>query len=91
MFEQIAADEETFVMACLSVVGIVAILVFGGGWTVVSIVRILAHTRLKQQMIEHGMASPEIERIMKAGTDEFRVGGRPGTPPVRKPGSVSAV
>ena len=48
MLEQIAANEESLTVVCISIVAIVAILVLGLGCTLVSILKISAYTRLKQ-------------------------------------------
>jgi hypothetical protein len=72
MLEQIAGNEEALTIVCLSIVGIVAILVFGGSYTVISILTVIAHARLKQQMLERGMSPSEIEQVLKAGSDEFK-------------------
>ena len=86
MFEQIAADEEHLAIVCFSLVAIVTILVFGGGWTIVNILRINAHTRLKMQMLDRGMNSTEMERVLMAGVDDFKTPWHEKkSPPVRKP------
>ncbi len=72
MLEQLIKNEEALTVVCFSAVGIVAILVFGIGWTLVSLVKLSAHTRLKQQMLDRGMPPSEIEQVLKAGSDEFK-------------------
>ncbi len=72
MLEQLVANEEALTVVCLSAVGIVAILVFGIGWTFVSLMKLSAHTRLKQQMLDRNMPASEIEQVLKAGSDEFK-------------------
>ena len=69
MWEQVFADEETFTVACLAFVGTVAILVFGGGWAVINVLKVLTQARLKQQMIDRGMAPTEIEQVLRAGPE----------------------
>jgi len=85
MLEQIAGDEESLTVVCLSVVGIVAILVFGFGWTLVSVLKVITHTRLRQQMLERGMSPSEIEQVLRAGSDEFKGRWHQSTkPPLRE-------
>ena len=69
MLEQIAADEETLAIVCFSLVGIVAILVFGIGGILVNVLKLWAQTRLKQQMLDRGMSALEIEQVLRAGSD----------------------
>ena len=86
MLEQIVADEESLAIVCFSLVGIVAIVVFGIGGTLVSVLKLSAHTRLKQQMLERGMSALEIEQVLKAGSGESK--GKceqPMNPPLREP------
>jgi hypothetical protein len=92
MLEEIVRNEESLTVLCLSVVGIVAILVFGVGWTLVSLAKVFAHSRLKRQMLEQGMSPSEIEQVLKAGSDEFKAKWHQrGNPPVRgaKPQSAA--
>ena len=72
MLEQIAANEESLAIVCFSLVGIVAIVVFGIMGSIVSLAKLSAHTRLKQQMLERGMSALEIERVLRAGSDESK-------------------
>ena len=85
MLEQIAADEESLAIVCFSLAGIVAIVVFGIGGTLVSVLKLSAHTRLKQQMLERGMSALEIEQVLKAGSDEPKGKcDQPTNPPQRE-------
>ena len=72
MWEEIASDSESLTVVCLSLVGIVAILVFGICGTVVSLVKVSTHARLKQRMLELGMSPSEIEQVLKAGSENFK-------------------
>jgi hypothetical protein len=86
MLEQIARNEGSLTIVCLSIVGVVAILVFGAGCTLVSVLRVIAHTRLKQQMLDRGLTPSEIEQVLKAGSDEFKSKWhQPVKPPLREP------
>ena len=86
MLEQIAGNEESLTVVCLSVVAIVAILVFGLAGTLVSLVKISAHSRLKQQMLEQGMSPSEIEQVLKAGSNDFKGNWHKAkNPPLREP------
>jgi hypothetical protein len=85
MLEQLAADEESLAIVCFSLVGIVAIMVFGLGGTLMSVLRLSAHTRLKQQMLERGMSALEIEQVLKAGSDGAKGKcDQPTNPPQRE-------
>ena len=72
MVEQLLADEESLFIVCAAIVGVVAILVFGLGNMVVTIVKTKATFQLKQQMLQRGMAPFEIEQVLKAGSGEFK-------------------
>jgi len=65
VLEQIAGDEESLTVVCLSAVGVVAILLFGVGWTIVTILKVLTHTRLKHEMLERGMSPQRSSRSSK--------------------------
>ena len=73
MWEQIAADEESLVIVCGSIVALTAILVFGVGSMVVSLCKLAVHTRLKQHMLDRGMSAFEIEQVLKAGSEDSPV------------------
>jgi hypothetical protein len=91
MLEEIAGNEESLTVVCVSVVSIVAILVFGFCGTLVSLVKQSSHNRLKQQMLERGMSPLEIEQVLKAGSDDFKSKWHPPkNPPVRSCNSGSA-
>ena len=91
MLEQIASHEDSLAIVCFSFVGIVAIVVIGVGCTLVSVLKIWAHSRLKQLMLERGMSPSEIEQVLKAGSDEFKgKWHQPMDSPVREPNRSSA-
>ena len=70
MLEDLVRDEDVFMIAALFATGITAIVVFGCGWVVVSITRILSDARLKHVMIDRGMTAEEIAKVIEAGSDE---------------------
>jgi hypothetical protein len=84
MWEEIASDTDSLMIVCFSFVGIVAILVFGICGTLVSLVKHITNTRLKQQMLEQGMTASEIEKVLKAGSEEFKGKWHQNKPPLAR-------
>jgi hypothetical protein len=86
MLEELVRNEEALAVAAVAAAGIIAIVVFGCGWVVVSIVKVLSNARIKRVMIDRGMSADEIERVVQAGLEGFPRGReRPAAPAVRKP------
>jgi len=87
MLEQIVAHEDTFALAAVFGTMITAIVVFGGGWVVVSVVRILSRDRLKNLMIDRGMSPEEIKQVLQAGSEVWPRSHRRELCPESKPDS----
>ena len=86
MLEELVRNEDSLVIASLFAAGITAIVVFGCGWVVVSLAKIFTDGRLKRLMIDREMTAEEIERVVRAGSEESsEISEKPKGAPPRKP------
>ena len=83
MWEQLLQNEDSLALLLVFGTGAVAVLIFGGGWVIVSLAQIFSAHRLKQLMIERGMTPEEIDKVIKSAPDSAQW-------PPRKPGKVPA-
>jgi len=68
-------EPEVFPILCVFIVGVVAIIIFGVGGTLVKLVRSVLDYRLKSQMLDRGMTPHDIEQVLRAQSPED--GGEP--------------
>jgi len=66
MIEQLFQNEDSLALVLVFCTGIVAVVIFGCGWVLVSLAQIFSSHRLKQLMIERGMTPEEIDKVMRA-------------------------